>query len=64
MKPSQTATLRAFTNCQIGKREAVKLAKEHVALDHLAQGYGYYRNGRPDWKGCSVGCWSSAGTTA
>jgi hypothetical protein len=58
MRTPQTTAPKAFTNCKIGKREAVALAKEHVKQDHLAKGYGYYRNSRPDWKGCSVGCFT------
>ena len=39
----------------ITKAEAVKLAEEHVAQDRLISG-AFYKNGTPNWKGCSVGC--------
>jgi hypothetical protein len=50
-------TLRAYKNCTYTKAQAVKDAKEHRDKDHLLSGT-YYSNGRPDWKGCSVGCFT------
>ena len=46
---------KRLTYRKITKAQAVKLAKQHQAQDRLIKGT-YYRNGSPDWKGCSIGC--------